>query len=285
MKSLPGTYLLSMIDHKGRHKFSSGFEIFVAKQMDNNLRDRNPQLGKVEGIPEDNELNLSIGDIVAVNHFTFYGGIGKDKSNQLQPHSNIDGNNIFKVRQDWIYFKFNDFNPELIPGFTLCKDVEEKKTIKFNGDDISTITYDRHFDNKGVVMFGDNKDRKILVKNYSMYLIELYGVDYFKVMDREIVAFIDNGVPVPTKKCILVQYHEWKNNSIIDLSGAKKPNSVKARVVNGNGNFSDGEVLLVWRNNGVKYGDYWVIDIDDDIILGSWGVHSEHDIENLTLVA
>ena len=129
MRSPNGNYILSMIDHKGKVMIGD-VELLVSKQWDNNLRDRNPQLGVVEFAPGGSELKP--GDIVACSHFTFYGDIGPDKSFTLQSHVEHDGKKLFFAEPYKIYFKFNNNIPEPIKGIKIAYDVKEKEDITFN---------------------------------------------------------------------------------------------------------------------------------------------------------
>src|SRR5580698_1041611 len=90
-------YLLSMVNHKETYELTDEVTLHIDKRFENNLRERNPQLGRVECIGDDNPYGLEVGDIVAVNHFTFYGDIGSDKGYILKDHVEVDGVKLFKA--------------------------------------------------------------------------------------------------------------------------------------------------------------------------------------------
>lgn len=270
MKTTNGNYILSMIDHKGKVTIGDT-ELFIAKQLDNNLRDRNPQLGRVEYAMN----GLEVGDIVACSHFTFYGDIGADKSFTLQPNVEHNGKRLFFVEPFKIYFKFNNGVPEPLPGIQVAYDVEEKEDITFNPN-TGDFGKSKRFENIGKI-----NGRRILVKNWSFYCVEINMKNYFKVQEDEILAYLD---PIePTKRCIVVEYLEPKQHHLFDLSMVKGNNNVKARVVNGNGHYEDGTILLVWRNNGVEHEGKWVMDVNDDIVIGSWGMVEQQELSNLKI--
>ena len=264
MRSTGGKYILSMIDHKGTVRIGDT-ELFVAKHLDNNLRDRNPQLGRVEVAIN----SLEEGDIVACSHFTFYGDIGGG----LQPHVEANGKKLFFVDPYNVYFKFNNNIPEPLPGIQVAYDVAEKEDITFNPN-TGEFGKNKRFENIGTL-----NGRRILVKNWAFYCVEIGMKNYFKVMDEEILAYLD---PLePTERCIVVEYLQEKGHSFLDLSMVKGANNVKARVINGNGHYENGTILLVWRNNGVEHEGKWVIDVQDEIIIGSWGRVDNQDIDKL----
>lgn len=270
MITLPGFYILSMIDHKTEYH-----GLIIAKWMDNNLRERNPQLGKVEGICEENSFGLVVGDVVAVHHLTFYGNIGTDKQFTWQDHVEVDGIKYFKTPARNIFFKYSSL--ELLGDTVLCTDVADIKTLKMDDTD-GKFMWDSRFDNKGVL-----DGRRVIVKAWAFYCIEIDQQYFFKVNRDEIVAYLD---PIePTENCIVVEYLPEKEHSLFDLSGVKKTNNVKARVVNGNGYYEDGSILWVFRNNGVSHDGYWILDVKDEIVIGSWGRVDEQDIDKLKVVA
>lgn len=281
MKSSPGTYILSMINHKETYEVTEDIHLFINKSFENNLRDRNPQLGIVEAIcEEDNPYNLIVGDIVAVNHFTFYGDIGKDRSFTLQPHFEYEGKKYFKVLGRNIFFKYNDKTPEIIGDFILCKDVKENDTLNFDPN-TGNFFHTKEFTQEGVISHGNEKypnGERILVLKSAFYLITLDKIDYFKVKQSEIVAFIKDGQAIPTDRNLLIEYVEKEDNHFLDLSLMKKDNNVTAKIIKGEikhpkrimeWGISDtniiGMLLRVWRNQGVPYDGKWII--DDEMIL------------------
>jgi hypothetical protein len=109
-QSYPGTYILSMIDHKSEIEIS-GIILTIINSAQNNFRDRNPQLGKVEFICDtDNPLGLKVGDTVAVNHRTFYTAQAGPQGHrfQYQDHTEYEGVKLFRPLTEHIYFKYNN---------------------------------------------------------------------------------------------------------------------------------------------------------------------------------
>ena len=231
-------YLLSPIDHKS---VING--LIIAKEYENNLRERNPQLGIVVC----DKGGLKKGDIVAVHHFSFCSEIGKDKSFLWQEHVEHDGKKVFKVPADKIYFKYNNKTPEVLPGFCICKDVEELKSLNMDAN-TGVFSWSKRFDKSGYCTHGKYAGKHVIVKNFAFYLITLDGIDYFKVREDEVV--LADGEP--TEGNHLVEYIEHKHE-LFDLS-AMRANNVRARDV------KTGEEMQVWRNNGVEWNGKWVID-------------------------
>jgi co-chaperonin GroES (HSP10) len=251
MKSIKGTYLLSMIDHKATHQLTDEITLEIDKSFENNLRERNPQLGKVEAIPDDNFLKLEIGDTVAVQHFTFYGDIGTNKSFALQPHVKHDGKLLFKAHQWQIFFKYNNNVPEPLDGFILCDNVEEDQS------ESGIILESKPHKNKAIVTFGHNEFKVgdiVLVLDNALYSITLDKKEYFKVRTDEVVAKLDGDKIIPVNNNMLIEYLPEKE-SIFDLSFVKKTNNLTAKKDNG-------DLVQVYRNQGVKYGDKRIISED-----------------------
>lgn len=265
-------YMLSMVNHKGTYQLTEDIELKISKDYENNLRERNPQLGRVEAVPEDNPYNLQVGDIVAVNHFTFYGDIGKDRAFNLQEHVEIEGVKLFRVALRQIYFKYNDQIPEPCEDFILCRQIEEETTAS----GIHLISKPEK--NRAIVTHGDWKDKEVLLLDNALYLVTLDRVDYYKVRKDEVVAFIENGDAIPINKNIVVEYVPEKGHPLFDLSLMKKPNNLMAKVIKKCVSFKwnedcqmtvegldypkDGEYAQVYRNQGVEYNGYRVISGD-----------------------
>lgn len=274
--TINGYYLLSMIDHKSSVEVA-GISLLVNNTYENNLRERNPQLGIIEGLPEDNTLNLSIGDVVAVHHFSFYGDVSKGTRTGItyQEHFEIDNKKYFRIRQEWIYFKYNNKQPEPLPGYIICTGVEELKHLNMDAN-TGEFSWNKKFDNKGTVLYGGDElptGAQVLVLNYAFYLITLDRIDYFKVRTDEVLALVGEHNPIPFGKTVMVQYKEEKAHAFLDLSFVKKPNNLEAMVIDTGGKCDDwlkgGDKVQVFRNNGVLYENYWLIN-DPDIILWKW---------------
>ncbi len=269
-----GIYLLSMIDHKSTYRLADDLEISISKEFENNLRERNPQLGLVEFIPGDNPLELKVGDVVAVNHFTFFGDIGKNKSFNIQDHTVLEDKKIFKVLPRQIYFKYNNETPEPLKDYILCQEVEIEDTVTYVDGEFK---HEKKWKQTSVVTHGDWKGKTILVLPNSFYLVTIGKTDYYKVRKDEVVAFIEYGEIVPINKNIVVEYVPEKEHPFLDLSMVKKPIDVMAKVIKKPVSDEwneivglivcgittpEGDYCQVYRNQGVAYKGYRVVSGD-----------------------
>lgn len=244
MRSINGRYLLSMIDHKSTYDLS-GVEISIVKNYENNLRERNPQLGKVEVLCDDNPLKLEVGDVVAVHHFVFYGDIGPDKS--FLDKDNVDGLYPCSCRQ--IFFRYNHGKAEALGEFEMAERVYEVLESKFLHIEPSLVP------NKAMV-----GGVECMVLDNSMYLVTLGKRDYYRVRSSEIV--MRGGIA--EEGWMIVEYLP---EPIPIILGKPTANNVRARCLTGK---YEGMELQVYRNQGVRldYGKY-IID-DNDMILWVW---------------
>lgn len=282
MKALPQTYILSIIDHKSTVFLSEEVTIQIDKSYENNLRERNPQLGRIEAVCEsDNPLGLSVGDIVAVNHFTFYGDIGANKSFVYQPHVEWEGVKLFRVLPRQIYFKYNEGVPQPIGDIVLCASVAEKDILGFDPN-VGQFFHTKEFVQVGTVAYancGFEAGDEILVLRSSMYLITLDRVDYFKVLAKEIVARIVDGEAIPVGENVVVRYKsdEFQNgySPLLRGTGIHITNNLTAEVVavadvptdmiltsemGWKEQLEVGDAVQVYRQQGVPYKDVWVVE-------------------------
>ena len=274
MKSLPNTYILSPILHKDEVELSGGVTLSIDKSYSNNLRDRNPQLGVVEAVnAEANPLNLTVGDIVAVNHFTFYGDIGANKSFNLQPHVPYEGRNLFKATPTQILFKYNNKIPEAVGDVIICTGVKEREILGFDPN-AGAFFHNYEFEQRGTVLCGGGFSRgeEVLTLRYAMYLITLDRVDYFKCLRSEIVATVRDGVAYPTDGNFVIEYlpDEYQNgySPLLVGTGVHIVNNVTARVVAGSCEpdlWVQGEAnhVQAYRNQGVQLGNQWIVNKDN----------------------
>lgn len=263
MKSLPNTYLLSPILHKDSYELSDGTILAIDKSFENNLRERNPQLGRVEAVPDNNWLSLEVGDVVAVNHFTFFGDIGEERGFTMKDHVEVDGVLLFPAVERQMFFRYKKGKAEVLPGHLL---VEQR---------IEPI---EHFG----VYFGDETNwycthgiysgKKILTLSNAPYLITLDRTEYWKVREDEVV-WVDGEV---VRDCMVVEYLPEAKHV---LWGVSKPNNVRVKCISGK---LEGEELQVFRNQGVRYGDGWII-TDEDQIIGIWKDQKLKDLNSLSL--
>lgn len=259
MRSYPGTYLLSEIDHKSEIEMS-GIILTIINSSQNNFRDRNPQLGKVEAICEyDNPLQLRVGDIVAVNHRTFYKAqVGPQGHRfQHQDHCDHEGVKLFRPLTEHIYFKYNNKSPELIPGYIICANVEEHDILGFDTN-TGDFLHKKEFKQEGTILVGNDRypsGALVHVLKYAFYLVTLDKVDYFKVKESEIVVL--DGKPAPGY--FAVEYlEEIKEHPLLDLSHMNKSNMLHAKT-------DQGELLYVWGNQGISLDGKQVISEDNVI--------------------
>lgn len=279
-----GKYILSMLDHKRVHKLADGTEIYLLAEYNNNLRERNPQLGVVEAIPDGNWLELAVGDTVAVNHFTFCGNIGKDKGYILKEHFEMDGKKYFPAVETQIFFKYNNKTPQVLPGYVLHTGVEEKKTLHQDPNTLE-FYYTSEYGQRGVITHGNGiyqpGKESIVLKN-AFYGITLDGAAYFKTKESEVVAFVEDGEAAPTGNNILVEYlpEEFQSNYLygkriglwLDWQSYK---NCDAKVIKGRVKHCiewnvrkpglSGRILSVFRNQGVKFNGQWIL-TDNDMI-------------------
>ncbi len=284
MKATPQTYILSIIDHKAQIALSEDVTIQIDKSFENNLRERNPQLGRVEAVCDENPLGLQVGDIVAVNHFTFYGDIGENKSFTLQPHFDYNGKTHFKVYPRQIYFKYNYRVPEPVGDVILCVGVETKTSVGFDPNS-GQFFHTSEFVQIGTVAYGNGEFKKgdsVLTLRSAMYLITLDRTDYFKVLRREIVAKVVDDTPIPVGDNIVVRYRadEYQNgySPLLYGTGIQMSNNVMADVIAvPTGRRVEGMVQMtvsgyasegvqVYRNQGVPYNDVWVVSAPDSVL-------------------
>lgn len=295
-------YMLSMLNHKESYHIDiegeDGLDLYIDRSMENNLRERNPQLGIVEGVSKENPYNLKIGDIVAVHHFSFYGDIGANKSFVLKPHAEWDGKKYFKILARDIFFKYNNKIPEMLGDYLLCKGVSEKETLGFNPNS-GEFFRNKEFTQTGTILYGDSelpKDTEVLVLKNAFYLITLDKVDYFKVKKNEVVAIIKDGETLPTSRHMIIDYLPEKPHAFFDLSTAKKDNNCRAKVISiGNcyykelidgslidnidyelKQFNIGDEIQVWRNQGVEYNGKRII--DTEMVVWRWIANADNEL-------
>lgn len=262
MRALPNTYLLSPILHKDSYELENGVVLAIDKSFENNLRERNPQLGTVEGLPDNNWLNLKIGDIIAVNHFTFYGDIGQDKSFKLKDHFTHEGKIIFPVGERQMFFKYNDKIPETLPGYLICDyNIEAEEHFGVYFGEIKYI----------VCTHGKYTGKEIKTLNNAMYLITLDKKQYYKVREDEVV-WVDGDV---IGDWMVVEYLPEKE-TFLDLSLVKKSNNLTVKCIKGK---YEGKTLQVYRNQGVEWDGKWII--DEEMIIGIWKNQQSGQIKDM----
>lgn len=251
MKATNNKYLLSPVLHKDSYQLTDDIVIAIDKSFENNLRERNPQLGTVEAIPDNNGLNLKVGDIIACNHFTFYGDIGKDKSFTFRDHFEHDGKKYFPATEFQMFFKYNDKTPETLPGYILCEyriEVEEHFGVYFGEIEKIFCTH------------GIYEGKEVIVLKNAMYLITLDKKEYYKVREDEVV-WADGKV---VGNNLLVKLLPEKQHEIFTI----KTNNQTAVALTALNNIMIGDIIQIYRNQGIETPSGLVI--QEDTVIGVW---------------
>ncbi len=280
-------YLLSpILDHKERYDLN-GTEIIITKDWENNLRSRNCQLGIVEGLSETNPLGLCLGDVVFVNHFTFHGDIGADRSFTLNVHADHEETKIFKVPIRNIYFKYNDKKIEPI-GKVLI--VEQVLTPDHSEEGLTLIQ--SNYKDRGKVIYAKDTQmvgKIVLVDTNALYALELKDYDYYKIFDSEVVGYFEKGELYPYGNRVLLEdQEEERKHDILDLSQLKNSRTVKAKVIRKGSlskhlNFvNEGDTVVRFRNYGISDKKQVIVAMDEDNI---HAVVKGEGIENLKLIS
>lgn len=233
----------------------------IDKSFENNLRERNPQLGRVEGVPDGNVLGLVEGDVVAVNHFTFYGDIGANKSFKLQDHFVHDGKMIFRATLRQMFFKYNDKTPECFEDYILCEkhtEPEEHFGVYFGDKTTWVCTHGCYVGSEVVTL-----------KN-APYLITLDRKEYYKVRKDEVVWA--GGV---VGENMLVRILPDKEHSLYTI----KTNNQTAIALTSLGEVMIGDTIQIWKNQGVETPDGYVV--GQETIIGIWTDQSNLEITKL----
>ena len=267
MKAKNNKYLLTPILHKDSYQLTDDIVIAIDKSFENNLRERNPQLGTVEAMPDNNFLNLKVGDVVACNHFTFYGDIGQDKAFTFRDHFEHEGKKYFPATEFQIFFKYNDKQPEVLSGYILCEyniEVEEHFGVYFGEKESIMCTH------------GIYAGKEVIVLKNAMYLITLDKKEYYKVREDEVV-WVDGRVVGDN---LLVKLLPEKQHEIYTL----KTNNQTAIALTALNNIMVGDVLQIYRNQGVETPQGYCIPMDT--VIGIWEDSTQfNDISKLTPTA
>lgn len=272
IRTITEKYILSpILDHKEKYDLG-GIEIYISKEFENNLRQRNCQLGVVEVLTPENPLKLSLGDIVFVNHFTFHGDIGADKSFTLNHHVEYEGKKLFTAEMRDIYFKYNDNKVEALPNFLI---VEGSKSA--DKTDSGIFIEQTQYKDRGTIIYADDESmigKEIYVENYALYPLDLRGEDLYRVNVNDVVGYMENSKFIPANGRVVLEDIEELTSSFLDLSMVKKPTTVKSKIIKKGicakeyDNFNEGDIVLRGRGYGVKYNDHYVVSFDSENIFG-----------------
>ncbi len=263
MKSV-NNYLLSIIDHKSTYELAPGVALEMQKHLENNLRERNPQMGRVEAIPEPNPLALSVGDVVIVNHFTFYGDIGPDKAFIVQPHLLYEGIRVFRADERQIFFRMlSSGKLECMPDYIICDyriEAEEHFGVYFGDRKYVVCTH------------GEWAGRECVVLKNAMYLVTVERDNYYKVRKDEVVWVEGIGVVGDN---LLVRLLPEREHEIFTV----KTNNQTAIALTALGDVMVGDVLQIYRNQGMETGDGYVV--GSETIIGIWTDQQNLEITKL----
>lgn len=259
MKSAGEYYLLTPIDdHKSKYKLDNGLELQIEKQLDSNLRTRNPQLGIVKAIPEANPLNLQLGDKVIVRHVVFYGDIAKQRGFTDKPHVFKGGERLYKCAAKDIYFKETDGElPEMLGQFILTEEYTEPDEMVI-GDQKIYVGEKKFKDRSRIVKLPAKltnlKEGSVAITlPNSLYGVNYNKKDYYRIRESEIVGFYSDGEVEPYKEYFLVEDLPEEPNSTLQLpekfQGYAK--QIKSRVIKVHESVSELTVGdIIYRNKG-----------------------------------
>lgn len=178
--------------HKQFHQFSNGDQIQLETKYNENLRERNQQLGFVAA---DNEsLGLKKGDKVVVQHFQFMDHSGNVAESVLK----VDGEPIAFCPSWEIYYKVEDGKMVPLGEFLIAKEIpvgQLTTSLDLQLTDLSEPLMEE-VKVEIVAVNAENKldlrvgDCVYLLEKYCKYKIQHEGVEYLRIRDEEIVGVI-----------------------------------------------------------------------------------------------
>lgn len=258
----PSGYLVSgELDQKEKHKLTETVEIYIARDFENNLRKRNPQVGTVEALPLNNPLDLQVGDKVLVNHWTFFGDIGDTRDYVLQPHVKHEEVKLFPITPREIYAKVVD--GELIPvtGTLFCEKVVKEETVG------GIYAGEEEIRDRGIVTHGSERypvGTELVTKTHALYGVEFEGKEYFRLFEDHIMAVVKNGFYEPVEGHVLVKDLPEKESDIILT---EVPKDVKAEVIwSSDARLDVGDTVYRYRKGGTKVDDLVLVTLEDESI-------------------
>lgn len=259
------------LNHKEEYELDNGTTLYIAKEYENNLLERNCQIGYIRGIPEDNPYNLKIGDEVFVHHMVFFGEIAEHtKSYTYNPdHFPYDDKLLFKCELQDMYFKLN--GEEIIPlGDILLMDPIVEEDIRsgiYLGEvkhkDIAKVINGNGYFNDGEILF---------VEKNSLYPITINKQKYFRLRANLVMGVTNGDELIPTKGRIVVKdIVEERTHSFLDLSMMKEEKFIKAKVIATSGvrYMNKGDIILRAKSGGLVYKDKIVLTVEGDLNEGS----------------
>ena len=195
-------------------------------------------------------MNLNVGDIVLVNHFTFYGDIGEDNAFIIKDHILYNGVRVFKATPFQIFFRLNGDLIECMPDYLICDyrvEPEEHFGVYFGEKKSVHCTH------------GKYAGREVVVLKNAMYLITVGKKDYYKVRCDEVVWC--DGVVGDN---LIVELLPEKQHEIFTL----KTNNQTAVALTSCGNILKGDILQIYRNQGIDTPEGYCIGLET--VVGIW---------------
>lgn len=274
LKSPKGTYLIKPnLRHKEEVDIGLDQPILIAKEYENHLIHRNPQTGIVMSVPEDNPLELIVGDTVYVSHMTFYGEIAEHtKDFQLQPHVKHNGGLLFPCSPKNIYYRLDGEDIEPLGDILLMTPIEEEEK---EGDIF--LGEVKRKDRAIVAEMTDDymKGDVLLVESNALYPIEINKTKYFRLRKGEVTGRLVGDKIIPNDDRIVVRDLIQEKESVLDLSFMRVVEDVQAEVLAVGNNvteFKAGDIVLRRKSGGKKFGDVVVITmqgiLDEESVYG-----------------
>lgn len=263
LRSLNGNYLLKgELKQKEEYDLGIGQPIYIAKEYENNLRDRNPQIGEVMALPDENPLNLKVGDRVFVNHMVFYGEIGAtSKDYVLQDHVTHNGEKLFSCPVKDIYYNIVDEQLTPVGEILLMEVIEEEE--EQSGIYLGTTKRK----DRAVVIDGNGQYEKgdlLLVESNALYPLTFNKQDYYRLRASEVMAVVKGEEIIPTKGRIVVKDLIEEKKSVLDLSFMRQVKEVESEVIaigEGIWEFEVGDIAIRRQSRGLKYNGYTILTI------------------------
>ena len=179
-------------DHKQFHQFSNGEKIVLETKYNENLRERNQQLGFVMAdVPS---MGLKKDDTVVVQHFQFMDHSGDVAENVL----NVDGEPIAFCPVWEIYYKIEDGQMEPVGEFLIAKEIP-KGQLTTSLDLEFTDLSEPEMEEVIVEVVAVNKTNKlnlkvgqrvVLIEKYCKYKILHEKVEFLRIREEEVVAIL-----------------------------------------------------------------------------------------------
>lgn len=210
MKSINGKVILSCIeDHKTKYTLPGGTVIQIQTHHNGRRLESNSQLGVVEALPVNNkvtnkgrefDVELSIGDVVYVHHFSFFGGSVGDNL-QLKRSDKVfyhDSRDLFSIPYIDCFFTLNNGQVKMLNDYILLEPIKDSVESDFlyvpegeNSESRARVVNVSKYVSEvapeitvGAVVF--------LIDKWARYQVWIDGKEYYRARMSEVVAF-DSG--------------------------------------------------------------------------------------------